>query len=243
MTGKARGQAIACQSASERSVNASHVSRSFQRKSGRLIHYAGLQIVKPKCDLWSKSAKLLKALVHNASICRKSIESTIDDGSREPFRSLRIKGSNGAHTMASDGTRTILVVEDDDLLRTLASDHLRDHGYRVLEASTATEAMSVVSTDADVSLIFSDVSLPGAVGGLSLATWLNNHHPAIPLLLTSGVPPIIPILKEERVVPFIAKPYDFSVVARRIAEMVKPRDGPDSSVRTAPALANFVFRR
>ena len=126
-----------------------------------------------------------------------------------------------AEDLALNSPVTILVVEDDPLIRALAAEHLQEHGYRVIEATTADEAMSWLSRDVNVDLVFSDVSLPGARGGLQLGVWLHNHYPAISLLLTSGVPPMVSILGEERAAPFIAKPYDLNELVRRVDQLVK----------------------
>jgi DNA-binding NtrC family response regulator len=118
---------------------------------------------------------------------------------------------------------TILVVEDEALMRALAAHRLQEHGYKVIEAGPADEAISVLSHGAGIDLVFSDVSLPGALGGLALALWLHNHQSDIALLLTSGVPPTVSVLREERVAPFLAKPYDLDELVKRVSQLLEMR--------------------
>ena len=125
-----------------------------------------------------------------------------------------------ADQVAGEERRTVLLVEDDALLRVSAGDHLRTKGYHVVEAGTVIEAATVLSSGPPVHLVFSDVDLPGATGGLSLAVWMNIHHPDIPVILTSGVRAVMPTLADQRRVPFIPKPYDFENVAALIAGVI-----------------------
>ena len=86
-----------------------------------------------------------------------------------------------ADQVAGEDRRTVLLVEDDALLRVSAADHLRGKGYHVIEAGTVIEAATVLSSGPPVHLVFSDVDLPGATGGLSLAVWINTYHEALRL--------------------------------------------------------------
>ena len=122
-----------------------------------------------------------------------------------------------------DGTKapwTILLVEDDALLRVSTSDYLRTKGYQVIEAGTVIEAATVLSSGPPVHAVFSDVDLPGATGGLSLAVWVQAHHPDVPVILTSGVRAVMPALSNQRRVPFVPKPYDPDQVAALIAKVI-----------------------
>lgn len=83
--------------------------------------------------------------------------------------------------------RTILVVEDEILVRMPLAEYLRDCGYRVFEAASVAEAKAVLDADTPVDLVFSDVNLVGAENGFALASWVHQHHPATKVLLTSGV--------------------------------------------------------
>jgi CheY-like chemotaxis protein len=80
---------------------------------------------------------------------------------------------------------TILVVEDDVLARFTIADALRQHGYKVLEASSAGEALSILKT-VPVDLIFADVRLPGQGDGVSVAEFARSEQPHAKIILTSG---------------------------------------------------------
>lgn len=116
--------------------------------------------------------------------------------------------------------RTVLVVEDDALLRISTADYLRSKGYHVIEAGTVIEAATVLSSGPAVHVVFSDVDLPGATGGLSLTVWVHANHPAIPVVLTSGVRAVMPTLSTQRAIPFVPKPYDLDKLEQLIAGII-----------------------
>lgn len=83
-------------------------------------------------------------------------------------------------------TKTVLVVEDEVIVRFDVCDYLRDHGFDVLEAGTAEEAIGILDSGAPVSLIFTDVQMPGRLSGLDLARHAATHYPKAKVLITSG---------------------------------------------------------
>ncbi|NML04157.1 response regulator [Sphingomonas sp. G-3-2-10] len=85
-----------------------------------------------------------------------------------------------------DAKMTVLVVEDDALIRMHGVDILGDGGFHVLEAGNADDALVILSDGADVQLLFSDIDMPGSMNGLNLARVVCDRWPAIHLLLTSG---------------------------------------------------------
>jgi len=109
--------------------------------------------------------------------------------------------------------RVVLVVEDEVLIRGTIADHLRDGGYAVVEAANATEALDVLASGEAVDIVFSDVQMPGRMDGVSLARFILEHHPGIPVLLTSGNP--VPSAS------FIPKPYLVDDVASRIRRVLE----------------------
>jgi DNA-binding response OmpR family regulator len=80
---------------------------------------------------------------------------------------------------------SILLVEDDALVRMSIADELRDQGYRVVEGSSAEEGRRFMLADEPISLIVTDVNLPG-VSGLDFATWVRREFPDVHLVLMSG---------------------------------------------------------
>jgi len=108
---------------------------------------------------------------------------------------------------------TVLVVEDEPLVRLTAAEELREAGMRVIEASDADEAMELLLAGASVDLVFADVVLPGSMDGLELARRLRTDFPDIKILMTSGR---TPAHEAAELSPFIPKPYDIAEVIGRI---------------------------
>ncbi len=116
---------------------------------------------------------------------------------------------------------TVLVVEDEDIVRMSAVEFLRFSDYQVLEAATADEALTLLASGADVDLVFTDIRMPGRMDGLDLARWLRSHHPALPVLLTSGYAGTARDAKPTH--PLLPKPYSLDGLVRKVGEMLSPR--------------------
>ncbi|MFC5085869.1 response regulator [Microvirga arabica] len=83
---------------------------------------------------------------------------------------------------------TILVVEDEVLVRLVIADYLRECGYKVYEAVNAGEALEVLqSSRVPIDVVFSDVQMPGEIDGFGLARWVRANKPGVQVILTSGV--------------------------------------------------------
>src|SRR3546814_931318 len=81
---------------------------------------------------------------------------------------------------------TVLVVEDEVLIRLMVSDELRDAGFRVVEAANADDAMAYLQAGEPADLVFSDVRMPGSMDGIALAEKLRSDFPHVRIVLTSG---------------------------------------------------------
>jgi signal transduction histidine kinase/CheY-like chemotaxis protein len=103
----------------------------------------------------------------------------------------------------------ILVVEDNRALLKLASEFLTTLGYSVLPAETAKEALELLRADPSISLVFSDIILPGGMSGIDLAIEIRAHTPNMKILLTSGYPDAeLRNASDETVeMPLLHKPY------------------------------------
>jgi CheY-like chemotaxis protein len=128
------------------------------------------------------------------------------------------KKSNPAEYQA---LHTVLVVEDETMVRMPIAEYLRDCGYNVVEAGDAQEAIIAMDAEGVVSLVFSDIRMPGKMDGFGLAEWFRSHHPNVPVLLTSGYnggrslsAASIPGVR------FIEKPYSQTQVEQRIASLL-----------------------
>lgn len=81
---------------------------------------------------------------------------------------------------------SILVVDDDPLVRFLIGEALRDLDITVVEAASADEAWDYLGTGARVDLVFSDHRMPGSMSGLQLVTKIRKTYPRLEAVLTSG---------------------------------------------------------
>lgn len=80
----------------------------------------------------------------------------------------------------------VLVVEDEMVLRMRAVDIVEDAGFKAVEAVNADEALSILEARSDISLLFSDIQMPGSMDGLKLAHAVHERWPAIKIILVSG---------------------------------------------------------
>jgi PAS domain S-box-containing protein len=110
----------------------------------------------------------------------------------------------------------ILLVEDDSEVRGTTSDVLEKCGYQVIEATSVQEAMEILGRRQDVALVLSDIIMPGRLTGYDLYKLLQQNHPGLPVLLTSGYPrDAIPrSVSIDDVPAIIAKPFDVDELSR-----------------------------
>ena len=88
--------------------------------------------------------------------------------------------------IAPDGTETVLVVEDDDMVRAYVESELRTLGYRVIASSNGPAALEVLRQRGDIHLLFTDVVMPGGMFGPELARQAIALRPDLKVLFTSG---------------------------------------------------------
>jgi nitrogen-specific signal transduction histidine kinase len=120
------------------------------------------------------------------------------------------------------GTETILVVEDDALVRDYVVSQLHGLGYTALAAADAKAALAIAQRAADIDLLFTDVIMPGAMNGRELAQELVLRRPGIKILFTSGYTEDA-IVHHGRLDPGVAllnKPYRKTDLARKIREVL-----------------------
>ncbi len=125
---------------------------------------------------------------------------------------------------APSGGETILVVEDDASIRSLAAGVLRGHGYEVLEAGHAAEAIAACELCPPVSLLLTDVLING-MSGNELAHLLLPSHPGLQVLYMSGYTEM-DVVQRGIVQPgakFLQKPFRPGELLRRVGEMLSQR--------------------
>jgi CheY-like chemotaxis protein len=84
------------------------------------------------------------------------------------------------------GYATVLVAEDDVILRSVVAQQLREEGYSVVEASNAEEVLVVLRTGVRVDLLFTDVGMPGTLDGIGLARLVRAEFPDVKVVIASG---------------------------------------------------------
>src|SRR4051812_12756507 len=94
-------------------------------------------------------------------------------------------GSITSSTPTASATN-VLVVEDEMVLRMRAVDIVEDAGFTAVQAVNADEALAILESRSDISLLFSDIQMPGSMDGLKLAHAVHERWPAIKIILVSG---------------------------------------------------------
>lgn len=128
-----------------------------------------------------------------------------------------------AHALAlpdSGGSETILVVEDDSLVRSFVVSQLQSLGYRTLVAADSKEALAHLERGASFELLFTDVVMPGGMTGRELAEAIQKERPAIKVLYTSGYTDnsIVHHGRLDEGVLLLTKPYRKPELARMIRQ-------------------------
>jgi DNA-binding NtrC family response regulator len=124
--------------------------------------------------------------------------------------------------------RTILVVDDEPLIRMVLADCLADEGYAVLEASNVLEAVAVLGRHR-IDALITDVDMPGALNGFDLVRLVASYGAGIAVIVTSGGH-AAPEIEAERVC-FLAKPYRLENILIELKNRLSPGRYP------TPALA------
>jgi CheY-like chemotaxis protein len=116
------------------------------------------------------------------------------------------------------GDETILIVEDDALVRRYVMIQVQSLGYRTFAARNASEALAIIDQAEKIDLLFADVVLPGSIDGWQLAIEALNRRPALKVLYTSGYArsAIAPDRHLDADVLLLAKPYRKVELAKMI---------------------------
>ncbi len=112
---------------------------------------------------------------------------------------------------------TILLVEDETLLRMAVADQMRRAGFDVIEARNAQEALDVVYSNAPIAVIVADIRLPGALDGTAIIRIARIARPELKVIIASANPPVEAGLAHAT----YAKPYDVEALVKEIREMIR----------------------
>jgi len=112
---------------------------------------------------------------------------------------------------------SVLVVEDEPLIRMVVVDDLEHAGFNVLEARTTDEAISVLLSHPEIQAMFTDVEMQGSMNGLKLAETVHDRWPPIKIIVTSGAVRVCGLPEDAL---FMPKPYDNDAVISTLRDMV-----------------------
>jgi len=136
--------------------------------------------------------------------------------------------------LAVTGTETVLVVDDDEIVRATVTSMLEELGYTALPAANGAEALAVLENGAKIDLLFTDVVMAGPIGGRKLAERAVEIRPALKVLFTSGYTEnaIVHNGRLDPGVELLSKPYGRERLAAKIRRVL---DGsaqePDRAAR------------
>lgn len=124
--------------------------------------------------------------------------------------------------MAGTVPLTVLLIEDDALVRMVTAGELRAAGLVVIEAVSAEEAHQAIIAGLHVDVVFTDVHTEGALDGYQFALLLKTERPDLPVILTSGQ---FDRTMAAVVAPFLAKPYRIDSVLQAIQAQLEGKAG------------------
>lgn len=107
--------------------------------------------------------------------------------------------------MGHEFSSTILIVDDEDYIRILASSLLKEEGFHVLEASGTSEALALAA-EHNIDVLLTDLHMPGSLDGLQLAAEIRATDPLVHVIISTGDDPSV--LKADTLgAVFLPKPY------------------------------------
>jgi two-component system, response regulator PdtaR len=122
-------------------------------------------------------------------------------------------------TPAGKALPVVLVVEDDPLLRMLAVEVVEEAGFLAIEAQNADEAVVLLESRTDITLLFTDINMPGSMDGLKLAYAVRDRWPPIKIMVVSGKQRL-----QSSDLPsnscFVGKPYQASALVDELRSMI-----------------------
>ena len=138
----------------------------------------------------------------------------------DPIHSLPTIPAFPSPASISEPTRTLLVVDDDAVLRDMETEILRLEGYTVLPAEGAAEALRLAREAAAIHLLITDFSMP-QVNGLELTRRFRALHPKTPVLMVTGSLPLVQHKADDldrfEILP---KPFEFNELLHKVRTLL-----------------------
>ena len=130
------------------------------------------------------------------------------------------------------GSETILIVEDEPVLRSMARDILEECGYRILEASSGKEALDVWNQRAnEIDLLLTDMVMPDGISGADLVEKLQASQPRLKVVFTSGYTAneVNQTMLARTRASFLAKPYTHAELAKTVRDCLDQNNSRDAA--------------
>jgi DNA-binding NtrC family response regulator len=149
----------------------------------------------------------------------KSIQSDLHRDN--PIHSLATISAFPPPARISEPARTLLVVDDEPILRDVETEVLRLQGYTVLPAEGAAQALRLARAATAIHLLITDFSMP-QVDGLELTRRFRAVHPKTPVLMVSGSLPVLRARSELDLnhFDFLAKPFQFNELLHKVRKLL-----------------------
>jgi DNA-binding NtrC family response regulator len=116
-------------------------------------------------------------------------------------------------------TRSVLIVEDEPLIRSLCAEVFDDAGFTVVEADDGDAALAILGSDVAIDAIVTDILMPGTVDGLALRRKVEQTWPNVKVVVTSGHMAVERAELSENHV-FVPKPYQFLEMVRQVETLL-----------------------
>jgi len=141
------------------------------------------------------------------------------------------KAAAAATGPVAGGTETILIVEDEPILRSMARDILEECGYHILEASSGKDALDVWNRQAnEIDLLLTDMVMPEGLSGMELAKQLLATRPRLKVVFTSGYTAneVNQEMLAQTRASFLSKPYTHTELAKAVRDCLDLNGGDNT---------------
>jgi CheY-like chemotaxis protein len=126
---------------------------------------------------------------------------------------------------------TVLVVDDNAEVADVTASLVEQLGYRALRAENARDALNQLQRGNRISLVLSDIVMPGGMNGMALAQEIGKRYPQIPVLLSSGYSDMVQAAESRFVI--LRKPFQLPALEKSIREALE-RAAPRENGRVLP---------
>jgi CheY-like chemotaxis protein len=126
-------------------------------------------------------------------------------------------------TVATLGQKTVLVIEDEETIRTLITEELQNLGYSVIGVAEGAAGLTVLQSDIRVDLLLTDVGLPGGLNGRQVADAGRVTRPALKVLFITGYAENAAVGNGllDHGMEVVTKPFEIAALAEKVRDMIE----------------------